>query len=119
MLQLRVKLHRRTKINVVSWQKPSLGWFKLNVDDNSLGNLGESGASGVLRNEEGRLQFAFAASTRMRSNNQAELLALLFGLHRCKELGFTNVIPELDSLLVVNWLREGRCHLWCLEDYWE
>lgn len=41
-------------------------------------------------------------------------------LRHCKEeMGFYNVIVEMDSMLVISWLREGRCSLWYLEDFLE
>ncbi|KAF5471137.1 hypothetical protein F2P56_011600 [Juglans regia] len=72
-----------------------------------------------MQNEKGILQFVFAASTGMGSNNKAELMALLLGLRKCKELGFSNVVVEMDSLLVITLLRAGRCSLWYLDDFWE
>nr|POE76476.1 putative ribonuclease h protein [Quercus suber] len=37
----------------VSWHKPPLGWVKLNTDESSLGNPGQVGCGGLLRNENG------------------------------------------------------------------
>lgn len=89
------------------------------MDGSSLRNPGESGAGGVMRNKKGFCNFAFAASTIMGSNNKAELMALFLGLHKCMELRFSNVVVEMDSLLVITWLWAGRCSLWYLEDCWE
>ncbi|KAF5462640.1 hypothetical protein F2P56_018628 [Juglans regia] len=63
------------------------------------------------------MKFAFAARLGRGTNTNAELRALLLGLRRCRELGVDNIILELDSLLVVNWLKDGKCSLWYLEDF--
>ena len=36
---------------VVSWQKPPMEWVKLNTNRSSLGNQGQAGCGGLLRNE--------------------------------------------------------------------
>ncbi|XP_041004153.1 uncharacterized protein LOC121249518 [Juglans microcarpa x Juglans regia] len=107
------------QVCAISWHKPSPEWFKLKVEGSSLNNLGESGDGGVLRNHDGKLQFAFTEYTGIGSNNRVELMVFLLGLRRCKLYGFNNVILELDSLLIVNWLKEDRCNVWYLEDFWE
>ena len=38
---------------VGSWQKPPLGWVKLNTNESSLGNPRQVGCGGLLRNENG------------------------------------------------------------------
>lgn len=43
----------------------------------------------------------FEEYTGIGSNNRAELMALLFGLRRCKSHGFNNILIEMDSLLIV------------------
>lgn len=65
------------------------------------------------------MKFAFAAHLGRGTNNHVELRALLMGLCKCRNLGFDNIILELDSLLVVKWLKDGKCSLWYLEDFWE
>lgn len=117
--QLPIIQARLKQVHAISWHKPNRGWFKLNVDGSSLNNPGESSAGGVLRNHEGLTQFAFAAYTGIGSNNRFELMALLLGLRHCKLYGINNIFLELDSLLIVNWLTEGRCNVWYLEDSWE
>ena len=38
---------------LVRWHPPPSGFFKLNTDGSSLGNLGLAGAGGLLRNSDG------------------------------------------------------------------
>ncbi|GLT71799.1 hypothetical protein SLA2020_437920 [Shorea laevis] len=34
-------------------------------------------------------------------------------------MGLHNIVVELDSSLIVNWLENGSCGIWYLEDFWE
>lgn len=65
-----------------------------------LGNPGEAGAGGVIRNHCGVFLSGFAVSLGHRTNNYAELM------------GFTNIHIELDSQIVIHWLDVKRCGLW-------
>ena len=43
-----------SKISIlVKWNKPSIGWHKLNTDDASIGNPGKAGGGGVIRDCHG------------------------------------------------------------------
>ncbi|KAF5447871.1 hypothetical protein F2P56_033388 [Juglans regia] len=53
------------------------------------------------------------------SNNYSELMGLLHGLRYIGLMGFLFVEIELDSLIVLNWLKNQRCGLWYMEDYWD
>jgi ribonuclease HI len=103
----------------VSWEKPELGWFKLNTDGSSLVNPGISGAGGLIRDHKGNLIVAFSEYICIGSNNKAELLGVLIGLRKCKAMGLRNIVIELDSSLIVTWFEKGSCRAWYLEDFWE
>ncbi|CAA2933935.1 nodulation receptor kinase-like, partial [Olea europaea subsp. europaea] len=34
-------------------------------------------------------------------------------------MGINRLEVEIDSLIIVNWLRRKVCGIWYLEDYWE
>ncbi|XP_042984042.1 uncharacterized protein LOC122313244 [Carya illinoinensis] len=104
---------------VVKWHKPPSGWFKLNTDDSSLGNSGSCGIGVVIRNNLGRLAQAFASPIGFSSNNKAELLVLLKELRLCKSLNISNVIVEMDSMMIISWWIRGHYGVWYLEDHWE
>lgn len=38
---------------LVRWRKPSMGWFKLNLDGASLGNPGKAGGGSLIRDSQG------------------------------------------------------------------
>ncbi|CAI9777979.1 unnamed protein product [Fraxinus pennsylvanica] len=95
------------------------GWYKLNTDGCCLGNPGICGAGGIIRNENGDIVIAFAEKLDEGTNNGAELQALLYGLRHAKRMGITRLEVELDSLIIINWLKRKVCGIWYLEDYWE
>ncbi|KAL0337501.1 UNVERIFIED_CONTAM: hypothetical protein Scaly_2025200 [Sesamum calycinum] len=43
----------RSNSYLVKWQKPQVGWIKLNTDSASKGNLGPSGVGGIARMKKG------------------------------------------------------------------
>lgn len=56
------------------WDKPSPGWFKLNVDGSARGETTTGG--GVIRNHHGELLAAFSSFYGLGTNNSAEFGAL-------------------------------------------
>ncbi|KAF5475514.1 hypothetical protein F2P56_007314, partial [Juglans regia] len=105
--------------STVKWNPPKEGWVKLNIDGCSLGNPGDARAGGIIRSSNGEFISGFSVTLGHHSNNFAEVMGLLHGLQNIDRLGFTNVEIELDSLLVIHWLRNKRCGLWYMEDFWE
>ncbi|KAF5464418.1 hypothetical protein F2P56_014495 [Juglans regia] len=103
----------------VRWEKPKNDWLKLNVDRSSINNPGILGAGRIVRNELGKVVFTFAESIRNGSNNLAEVITLRRGLQHCKRLGLNNIIIEMDSLLVVNWVQKGSYSLQYIKNFWE
>lgn len=95
-----------------------MGRVKLNVDGCSLGNLGAAGVGGVIRDHCGDFLHGFAALLGNTTNNYTECLGLLHGLCLIDSLDLPNVEIDLDSKLVVCWLRNKRCGICYLEDYW-
>lgn len=49
---------------------------------------------------------AFVAALGTRTNNKAEMEAAIFGLTWALELGYRNIVQELDSQLVVKWINQ-------------
>lgn len=92
--------------SLVCWQHPQASRLKLNVDGASRGNLGLAGARGVLRDLDGKLIMAFSTTIGTCTNNYAKLMGLLHCLRIVKNMGVVHLDVELDSLLVVKWLKE-------------
>ena len=100
------------KVCKVAWNRPQEEWIKINTDGSALTNPGKIGAGGIIRDKDGKLILAFATSLGEGSNNKAETEAALFGLVKALELGFKNIIMELDSQLVVHWINKKSAHHW-------
>ncbi|KAF5459726.1 hypothetical protein F2P56_019648 [Juglans regia] len=106
-------------LSVKAWSKPAQGRVKLNTDGSSLGNPGESGAGGVIRDMHGTLLLAFAKNLGYGNSTYAELRALVEGVKHCKNMNFSAVDIEMDSKVILAWLDKNRCGSWYLEDVWE
>ncbi|XP_049378041.1 uncharacterized protein LOC125842768 [Solanum stenotomum] len=102
LIQLGEKCTHDTKVTVVKWIKPPDGWVKINTDGSALGNPGKIGAGGIIRDQSGKMLLAFATPLGEGSNNQAEVAATLFGMTWSLQLGYRNVILEVDSQLLVD-----------------
>ncbi|CAI9775522.1 unnamed protein product [Fraxinus pennsylvanica] len=112
-------VRKLSPIHLVTWKKPMVGRAKLNVDGSSLGNSGQAGGGGVIRNDKGMVLAAFATNFGIASNNEAELRALLEGLKLCQHIGVFHVDVECDSKIVVEWMLKRKCTVWYLWDFWE
>ncbi|KAF5444598.1 hypothetical protein F2P56_033719 [Juglans regia] len=103
---------KQQQINYIAWSKPAQGRVKLNTDGSSLGNPGESGAGGVIRDMHGRLLLAFAKNLGYGNSTYTELRALLEGVKHCKNMNFSAVDIEMDSKVILAWKpyihREGN-----------
>jgi len=68
----------------------------------------------VLRNSLGEIIFAFSTPLGEGTNNQAEVEAALFGLSWCAQLNYMDVILEVDSQLLVDWLMNNTSTPWSI-----
>ncbi|XP_058073272.1 uncharacterized protein LOC131221987 [Magnolia sinica] len=83
---------------------------KLNIDGSSHGNPGESGGVGVLRDPHGGVIFAFHRYYDHASNTIVEAQAILDGITLCSKLGFSRIIVESDSKVVVEAAADPSAH---------
>ncbi|KAG7589698.1 Ribonuclease H-like superfamily [Arabidopsis suecica] len=93
-----------------------VGWFKLNTDGASHGNPGLAAAGGVVRDGEGNWCSSFALNIGICSAPLAELWGVYYGLYIAWERGITCLELEVDSEIVVGFLRTGIEDLHPLED---
>lgn len=85
----------KTKVTKVYWFKPPTS--QLNSDGSAFANSGKLGARGIIRYFNGDCLFAYSASIREGTNNQA---ASAFVISSCLQLGYRKVIWEVDSELL-------------------
>ena len=86
----------------VKWSKPPEGWFKLNSDGASCGNLGKAGGGGLIRDCSGKWLKGYARSIGLATSVSAEFWALRDGLKLALSEGIQNLIVELDERVVVD-----------------
>nr|XP_009610366.1 uncharacterized protein LOC104104078 [Nicotiana tomentosiformis] len=99
------KLHPKKSLMVVQWQKPELGYFKLNTDGRFKKSDGSTGLEGALRRDNGEIIMAFSFPYRCNNHNLAEAYAAYLGITWCIQNGYTDFTLEMDSLLLVDMLR--------------
>nr|XP_009800527.1 PREDICTED: uncharacterized protein LOC104246415 [Nicotiana sylvestris] len=90
---------------VVRWLKSDRGWVKLNTNGSFLQREGKAGLGGAIRDDQGDIFMAFSTPVTAQNHNIAEAQATLFGLNWCKQNDFNEVIWELDSLYIIEILR--------------
>ncbi|KAG7543761.1 Ribonuclease H-like superfamily [Arabidopsis thaliana x Arabidopsis arenosa] len=91
----------------IAWLKPAAGWVKVNTDGASRGNPGLAAAGGVLRDETGKWCGGFSLNIGVCSAPLAELWGVYYGLYIAWERRATRVELELDSEMVVGFLKTG------------
>lgn len=84
------------------WSPPPINTFILNFDGASKGNPRSTGYGGVVRNHEGQVRKVFFGSMGWNTNNVAELEGLWKGLNIAQKDGFSPLIVEGDSQILIN-----------------
>ncbi|KAL0291297.1 UNVERIFIED_CONTAM: putative ribonuclease H protein [Sesamum radiatum] len=106
---------QRQKAIIVHWRKPPEGWYKLNTDGASKGNPGISGADGILRDQSGKVIFAFQEPLGNATNNQTELSAIYRGLQICFSRGLHKIWIETDATAVIKLISAPQRGAWNLQ----
>ncbi|KAJ1423961.1 Ribonuclease H domain [Sesbania bispinosa] len=81
----------------ISWPCPVDGEIALNEDGSSLSNPGASGFGDIFRDYTGQWMHGYFENIGISEILQAELLAILNGLHIAWKLGYRKVICYSDS----------------------
>ena len=105
------RLNRMKAVIPVAWEKPPIGWLKLNSDGSALGNLGKAGGGGLIHDHQGNWIRGYARSLGNTNSFIAELWALRDGLTIAKELRINNLIVEIDALSVVMLMNNSSAKL--------
>ncbi|KAK4339966.1 hypothetical protein RND71_041428 [Anisodus tanguticus] len=100
---------------IVKWIKPSSQTVKLNRDGSCT--QGMCGGGGIVRNNQGRVIFAYSIPLVPGTSNIAEAAAMLFGLKWCATNGFKSALGETDSLLITNYIRREWKMPWKISNY--
>lgn len=61
----------------------------------------------LLRDHQCQLIFAFSIPLGYRTNNQAELQATIYSVKWCLQFGYKHMLLEVDSKLIIMWIRSG------------
>ncbi|ERM99351.1 hypothetical protein AMTR_s00108p00128900, partial [Amborella trichopoda] len=102
----------------VVWRPPQMGSLKLNGDGSSKRGGVRAGGGGILRDHFGRCLFVFAHHYKGVSAIFAETRAMLDGLTICRNLGYSDVLSEMDSLHLVQAMVRGASDSWQCGPYW-
>ncbi|CAL2260807.1 unnamed protein product [Prunus armeniaca] len=110
--QAGVKMSPKSQV-LLSWEPPGLGMFKLNVDGSRRAASGCIGAGRVIRGANGNWICGFAVNLGKGQILEAELWGLYFGLHLACDKGISNLLVEMDVVVVVSLVQQAStlsCH---------
>ncbi|KAL0374010.1 UNVERIFIED_CONTAM: hypothetical protein Sradi_3316700 [Sesamum radiatum] len=114
-IYLQPKAQRQKEI-IVHWRKPrGGGGNKLNADGASKGNPCFSGVGGILKDQSGRVIFAFQEPLGNTTNTQAELPASHKGLQIYFDKGLHNIWIKTDAMIIIKLISTPRQGAWNLQ----
>lgn len=97
---------RRKRVTKVRWNKPALGWYKLNIDGSSLDNSRLASGGSFIRDHNGAWIKGSSHAIGVSTSVNVELWALREGLLMCRNLNLVAIEIELDAKVVVGWISE-------------
>ena len=86
----------------IRWEKPTLGWMKLNTDGFIDDLLGIARGGGLIRDEQGNWVAGYTRRVGKANSFIAEAWALKDGLVLCSQLNLSSVIVESDAKALVD-----------------
>ncbi|KAJ4703349.1 Ribonuclease H [Melia azedarach] len=86
----------------VAWEKPLIGWTKLNYDGSCKGKTGNSSIGGIFRDHKAEFLLGYAESIGRTTSTIAELSALRRGLELILDNGWHDVWLEGDAKSLVD-----------------
>ena len=92
----------------IKWEKPAVGWKKLNTEGLVLGSFGQAGCGGVVRDEHENWIAGFTRHIGATNRFTTELRGLRDGFSLCLSLNISCLVVEMDSKVVVDVLRNSN-----------
>ena len=92
----------------IKWDKPPVGWMKLNTDGSVCGSLGVAGYRGVIRDDCGNWLLGFTRRIGITNNFSVKLWGLREGLIMCCNHNIASLIVELDAKAVIEAFRNDQ-----------
>ena len=92
----------------IRWERQVRGWFKLNIDGASLGNLGVAGGGGIVRNDSGSQVRAFARNIGTTASFLAKFWAFRDELQMCLHMHINTLEVELDAKVISDLMNNTR-----------
>ncbi|CAN0829758.1 Putative ribonuclease H protein At1g65750 [Linum grandiflorum] len=106
----------------IAWKPLPSPWFTLNTDG-SVGADGAAAAGGVLRNEDGDVQWAYTRNLGRCSITRAELWGIIDGMEIAWNNGCRRIAIQTDSTCAVQLLqatdKHDHQHAALVLKYWE
>ena len=96
----KIKMQWSMVVIPVKWNKPLPGWYKLNIDGASLGNLGRVRGGGLIRDSSRNWVESFSRSIARETSMIAKFWALRDGLILASQLDIQYLEIELDAKVV-------------------
>ena len=92
-------------IRQINWEKPNVGWVKLNIDGSADIATGTVGGEGLIRDDRGSWIMGFTRKIGKADSFLVETWALRDGLLLCNQLNFNAIMVELDAKALVDALK--------------
>ena len=99
------RCRNRMIVRQIKWEKPDMGWVKLNTDGAADVAAGSAGGGGLIRDDQGNWIIGFTRKIGKTSSFLAETWALRDGLILCKQLKLNAVMVELDAKALIDALK--------------
>ena len=109
MAKTKISSHQLTR--EIGWMPPPVGFYKINSDGSSKGNLGTTSYSVVIHNNDGVLIASCVKGLGVTSNFVVELCGLKDGLLLAKNRSLLPVVIEIDSLVVYHALNNNNADI--------
>ena len=86
----------------IRWEKPQIGWKKLNIDGSIIGCMERAGCGGVVKDKHGNWVAGFTRHVGTSNNFAVELWGLRDGLLLCSSLNISCLTVEINAKVIVD-----------------